>query len=211
MNYPALKGRVSINKKMLRQIEPRLRRSNVMLNSFSSCISNASKELAWTPKMPFSEIFSQPRMFLQKSESRSPFKQLQSFTNTHCRWKFNKQMDMVNSNMEFVDFASMFDSNFCDESFYINSNTIELHGISSVFRFPNKVERILPESMAKGFQFHFLSPQTFIRSKVLTMFVNLVQEGKIYPSFINNSQELNLMEVGSPPKLKSKGIRARAM
>jgi hypothetical protein len=72
------------------------------------------------------------------------------------------------------------------------------------------VESVLPEAMAKAFQIHFFAPQTFIRNKVLTMFeFNLVQEGTFYPSFTNTSQELNFM--GSPPKLKSEGIRALTM
>jgi len=53
------------------------------------------------------------------------------------------------------------------------------------------VEGILPEAMAKGFQFHFFTPQTFIRNKVLTMFVNLVHRG-LSPTSLDNSQELNL-------------------
>jgi len=181
-----------------------------MLHSFCSCVSNAPEKFTWTPEMSLGKILSQPRMLLHQFEGRVPFEQLQSFANTHCRWQFNKQMDVVNSNMEFVNFAPMFNSNFCDESLYINSNPIEFHRVSCIFRLPHKVEGILPEGMAKGFQFHFLSPQTFIRSKVLTMFdFGLVQEGTFYPSFTNNSQELNF--VGSPPMLKSKGIRALSM
>jgi hypothetical protein len=62
------------------------------------------------------------------------------------------------------------------------------------------MESILSEGMTPTLQIHFFTPQTFIRNKVLSMFVNLIQEGIYYPSWINNSQELNLTtEHGSPP------------
>mgnify|MGYP005645023159 CR=1 FL=1 len=141
---------------MLRQIIPRLRKSNAMLNSFSSCISNAFEKFSWAPEMPLSKVFSQPRMFLQNFESAVPFKQLQCSTNRHCWRQFNKQMDMVNSDVKFIDFASMFNSNFMDESLTISFESIELKTIHSVFNFPHKAESILPEFMAKGFQIHFL-------------------------------------------------------
>jgi len=41
---------------MLKLTNPRLRRSNVVLNSFSSCIPNTPKEFSWTPKMPSSKM-----------------------------------------------------------------------------------------------------------------------------------------------------------
>ena len=195
---------------MSRKIDPRLRRSNVMLDSFSSCVSNTSEEFAWTPEMPFSEISSKPGMLLQEPESRCSFEQLQCLANTHCGREFNKQVDMVDSNMQLVDFTPIFNCNFCDESLDINSDPIEFHRVSCVFRFPHKVEGILPKAMAKRLQFHFLSPQTFIRNKVLTMFeFNLFKEGTVYPSFTNTSQELNF--VGSPPLLENRGTRALAM
>jgi len=180
-----------------------------MLNSFHGCISDASEELSWAPEMSFPKIVSQPRMFLQKSESRSSFKQLQGFTNTHCRRKFNKQVDMIDSNMQFVDLTSIFNCNLLDKSLDINPNPIEFHGIPCIFGFPHKVEGILSKAMAKTFQIHFFTPQTFIRNKVLTMFDCLFKEGTVYPSFANTSQELNF--VGSPPPLKSRGTRALTM
>ena len=196
---------------MLGKIDPRLRRSDVVVNSFSSCISNASEELSRAPEMPFSEIFSQPRMLPHKFERTVSLKELQSFTNTHCWRQFNKQVDMVDSDVKFVDFTSMFNCNFCDESLDINSNPIEFHRISGVFRFPHKVEGILPEGMFKTFQFHFFAPPNRASKKAHANLVNLFQEGSIYPPYVNNLTELNLLEVGSPPQLKSKGIRAPIM
>ena len=198
---------------MLSKINPRLRRSNIMLDGLTGSITNTSKKFAWAPEMSFFKIISKPGMFLQQSESRSTFEQLQSFTKTHGRRKFNKQMHMINCNMQLVNFTPVFNCNFFDESLTIHPDPIEFHGISSIFRFPYKMEGILPEAMAKGFQFHFLTPQTFIRNKVLTMFeTNLFKEGNIYPSLSNTSKELNLTGgMVSPPLLKSEGIRNLAM
>ena len=145
---------------MLRQITPGLRRSNVVLNSFGSCISNTPKEFSWTPEMSFLENFSQPRMFLQELESRVTFEQLQSPTDTHCSWHLNKQVDMVNSDIQFINFESMPICCLSDEKLTIHSNSIKLHGIMSIFALPNKVECILPEAMFKTFQIHFLTPDS---------------------------------------------------
>ncbi len=197
---------------MLRQIEPRLRRSNVVVNSFSSCISNTSEEFSWTPEMSFSKILSQPRMLPHKLERRVSFKQLQSFADRDSCWQFNKQVDMVDSYMQLVDFTSVFNSNFCDKSLDINSDPIKFKWVPSILGFPHKVEGILPEGVFERFQFHFLAPQTFIRNKVLTMFDLFNSRGLTSsPIFTNNSQKLNLTEAGSPPMLESKGIRAQTM
>ena len=188
------------------KIIPRLRRSDVVFNSFGSCVPNASEELSRTPEMSFSEVIPQPRMLVQKFICAVPFKQLKSFADAHCWGKFDKQVDMVNSDVKFVDFTPIPESNFIDKSLTIHSDSIKLKGVPSIFRFPDKMEGILSEAMTKALQIHFLTPNS-ARSKVHTKFVNLVQEGNIYPLLINNSIELNI-GVGSPPKLKSMGIRA---
>jgi len=177
---------------MLRKISPRLRRSNVMLNSFSSRISNTPEEFSWAPEMPFSKILSQPGMLLHKLERRVPFEQLQSFTNTHSCWQFNKQMDMVNCNMQFVNFTSMLDSNFCDKSLAVNFDSIKFKWVPSILGFPHEVESILPEGMFKTYQFHFFAPKVKASKTAHANFVNLFQEGSIYPPDINKFQELNL-------------------
>ena len=146
--------------------------------------------------MPFSKMVSQPRMFSEKLKGGIAFKQLKSFTNTNCSGELNKDMHMVNSNMQFINFESMPDCNIPYEDFTINPNKLKLERVSCIFRFPDKMESILSEAVAKTFQIHFLTPQTFIRNKVLTMFdFNLIQEGTFYPFLNNNSQELNLTEV----------------
>jgi len=180
---------------MLTTINPRLRRSDVVLNCIHSGVSNTSKKLSWTPEMSFSEILPQPRMLFQKPKSRSAFKQLKSSTNTHCSRQLNKQVDMINTNMDFINFTSIFCSHFSDESFTINSNPIEFESVFCILGFPDKMESILSKGMTPTLQIHFFTPQTFIRNKVLSMFVNLIQEGIYYPPCFNNSQELNLTEV----------------
>src|SRR3989344_735568 len=130
-----------------------------MLDSLSSCISNASEEFSWTPEMSCSKIISQPRMLLHQSESRITFKQLKGFTNRHCWRQFNKQVDMVNSDVKFVNFTSMFESNFSNKSLAINFQSIKFEGVHSIFNFPDKMEGILSEGMFKLLQIHFLTPE----------------------------------------------------
>ena len=158
MNNPALKGEVSINKMQL-QINPRLRRSYVVSNSFGSCISNAAKEFSGTPEVSSSEIISQPGMLLQKTEGAVTFKQLKGFADTH-RWRqLNEQVDVINSNVKLVDFTLFSISNFSDKEFAIHSNPIKLHGVSGIFAFPHEVESILSKAMLSRFQIHFSSPE----------------------------------------------------
>ena len=160
MNHPALKGEVSINKtnKMQSQINPRLRRADVVSNSFSGCVSDAAKEFSWAPEMSFCEIVSQPGMFLQQTESTVAFEKLKSFADTHGWRKLNKQVDVVNSDVKLVDFTSFSVSNFSEEELTVHSNSIELHGVHSILAFPNKVESVLSKAMLSRFQIHFVSP-----------------------------------------------------
>src|SRR4030042_1372531 len=144
---------------MLRQISPRLGRFNVVLNSFSSCISNTPEEFSWTPEMPFSEVIPQPGMLMQKLEGAVSFKQLQGFANTHCWRHFNKQVDVVNSNMQLINFESILVGSLPDEKLTIHSDSIKLHRVSSIFALPHEVESILPEGMFKTFQIHFFTPK----------------------------------------------------
>jgi len=175
-----------------------------MLNSFSSCISNASEEFSWTPKVSMSEVIPQPGMFLHQLESRIPLEQLQCPADRHCWWQFNKKMDMVNCDMKFVNFTSIFEGNLSDKPLTINFQPIKLEWVHGVFNFPDKMESILSEGMLKTLQIHFFAPQTFIRSKVLTMFVNLVHGDRVNPHLTNTSQELNLVEEGN----SSLGLKA---
>jgi len=146
--------------------------------------------------MSLSKVIPQPRMLLKKSKGRVSFKQLKSFTNTDGMGDFNEQVDMVNSDMQFIDLEPMPISYLPYKEFTILSDNNKLERIFCIFRFPDKMEGILSKAVAKTSQFHFLTPKTFIRNKVLTMFVNLDSRGSTSePSFINNSKELNFMEV----------------
>jgi len=196
MNYPALKGEVSLNKKMLMQISPRLGRFNVVGNSFTSCISNTPKEFSWAPEMSFSKITPQPRMLMQEFESRITLEQLQSFTNRHCNWHLNKQVDVVNSNMQLINFEAMPVSSLPDKEFAIHPNSIKLHGVSGIFALPNKVESILPEAMFKTFQIHFFTPKL---TRNIIAHANFLFNSGAQQSLSNiqNSKELNLVEEGN--------------
>ena len=187
---------------MLTKISPRLRRINVVSNSFTSCVPNASKEFSWAPKMSCSEMVSQPRMFLHQFESRIPFEQLQCFANTHCSWHLNKQMDMINSDVQFINSESIFESNLPDKKLAIHSDKLKFKGVSGIFRFPDKMESILSEGMFKTLQIHFISPQNIAHAKS----DNLVSGAQQSLSHINRSQELNLLEGRIPPMFENMGI-----
>jgi hypothetical protein len=189
--------------KMLKLTNPRLRRLDVVVNSFHSSVSNTSEKFSRTPEMSFSKIISQPRMFLKNLKSGITFKQLKSLAHTHGRRKFNKQVDMINSDVKFIDFTSLPVSNLSEEKFTIHSKPVEFERISGIFRFPHEVEGVLSEAMFSGFQFHFLSPKPAQGDRAHANFV--FYSGGLVSNPPNNdqSEEINLMEDGdSSPNLK---------
>jgi len=151
--------------------------------------------------MSLGEIVPQPRMLMQKFEGGITLEQLQSSANTHCSRHLNKQVDVVNSDMEFINFESVPVGNLPNEKFTIHSDPIELHGVSSIFALPNKVEGILTEGMFKTFQIHFISPE--YSSCYIHCLVSGAQQSL---SHINRIKELNLVEGRIPPVLESTGI-----
>ena len=168
-----------------------------MLNSFCSCISNAPKKFSWAPEMPMSKVIPQPRMLLlHQFVSRITFKQLQGSANTHCWRQFNKQMDMVNCDMQLINFTVMPFSRLADEPFTINLNSKKFEGVHCVFRLPYKMESILPEGMVMGSQIHFLSPaQQRARELMLSKCLVFI-EGNVNPHETKVSQELNYLGDG---------------
>ena len=176
-----------------------------MLNSFSSCISNAPEEFTWTPEMPMSEMVPQPRMFLHQLESAVPFEQLQRFADRHCWRQFNKQMDMVNSDVKLVNFTSILDCNLSDKSFTINFNPIKFKRVHGIFGFPYKMESILPEGMFKTLQIHFFTPELtrniIAHANSMCLVTGTQSQSS---SYINKYQELNLVEEGN----SSLGLKA---
>jgi len=179
-----------------------LRRSDVMLNSFGSCISDASKEFPRTPEMSFSEMVSKPRMFLHQAKGTITFEQLQSLANTNSWRDFNKQMEMVNSDIEFINLKPFSVSNLPEKEFTIHSETVKLKGVFCIFNFPHKVEGVLSEAMLSGFQVHFLSPKS-AGDKAHANFTVYFEESSISTSPNTQTEELNLLEDGdSSPNLK---------
>jgi len=152
--------------------------------------------------MPCSEISSQPGMLMQKFEGRITLEQLQSPANTHCGWHLNKQMDVVNGNMQFINFESVSVCNLSDEKFTIHPDSIKLHGVSGIFALPNKMEGILPKRMLSTFQIHFISPQNIAHAKS----DNLVSGAQQSLSYFNRNQKLNFTGGRIPPVLESTGI-----
>ena len=191
---------------MLKLTKPRLRRFNIVSNSFTSCISNAPKEFSWTPEVSFSEIISQPRMFLQKFEGAISLEQLQGSADTHCSRHFNKQMDMVNSNMQFINFETMPVSCLPNKKLTIHSNSIKFHRVFGILALPNKMEGILPECMFSTCQIHFFTPKVAQENIAHANFVNLVSGAQQSLSHIRNFVELNLLEGRIPPMFENMGI-----
>ena len=144
---------------MLSQRNPRLRRSYVVSNSFAGGVSDAAKEFSRTPEMSFSEIISEPGMFFQQTESTVTFEQLKSLADTHGGWHLNKQVDMVDIDVELINLAALPVSNLPDEELAIHPDSIKLHRVHSILAFPHEVESILSKAMLSGFQIHFSSPK----------------------------------------------------
>ena len=141
------------------QINPRLRRVNVVSNGFGSRVPDATKEFSRTPEVSFCKIVSQPRMFLQQTEGTVTLEKLKSFANTHSWRQLNEEMDVVNSDVKLVNFAPFTISNFSDEEFTVHSNAIKLHRVHSILAFPHEVESVLSKGMLGTFQIHFSSPK----------------------------------------------------
>ena len=135
--------------------------------------------------MSFPKMLSQPWMLVQKFKGCNSFKQLECFTNTHGGRHFNEKVDVINSDMQFVDAESIFFSNFTDESFAIGPDANKLHRIFGIFGFPNEMESILSESMLSTSQVHFFPPPN-------SMFGKFNSQEKEIESFIfNQHRELN--------------------
>ena len=182
---------------MLKLTNPRLRRFYVVVNSFNSCVSDTPKEFSRAPEMSISKMSSKPRMFFKKLKGTIAFKQLKSLANTHGWRKLNKQMDVVNSNIEFINFEPFPISNLSQEKLTIHSEPVELEGISCIFNFPHEVESILSEAMLPRFQIHFSSPEHS------SNYVHFNSGGLVSrPSVSNHSKEINFEDGDSSPNLK---------
>ena len=188
---------------MLKLTNPGLRRSNVVLDSITGCISNATEEFSGTPKMSFSKVISQPRVFFEKLKSAVTFKQLESHTNTHRGRHLNKQVDVINSDVKFINLESFSISHLPQEKLTIHSKSIKLEGIFGIFNFPHEVESILSEAMFSGFQIHFLSPKS-TGDPAHANFTVYFEEPSIQALLNIQTKELNLMEGGN----SSLGLKA---
>ena len=181
---------------MLKLTNPGLRRSNVVLDSFGGCVSDAPKEFSRTPEMSFSKMASEPRMFFEKAKSTISFKQLKSHANTHSWGYFNEQMDVVNTNVKFINLESPSVSDLSQEELAIHSKSVELERVFSIFNFPDKMEGILSKAVFSGFQIHFSSPKSATRNRAHANFAFSFEEPSISAPHIKNLKKLNLMENG---------------
>ena len=188
---------------MLTNINPGLRRSNVVLNSFHSCVSNTPEKLSRAPEMSFPKVIPQPWMFPQQLKSTVALKQLQRPANAHSWRQLNKQVDVVEGNMQLVDFTSISPSGCIEKPLAINSHAKKLHRVHGIFTFPNKVESVLSERMFPGFQIHFFPPAKLTKNPAHANFTNLFAKGSTSePFYVNNFSELNFEEGNSSLWLK---------
>ena len=189
---------------MLKLTDPRLGRFNVVGNSFGSCVSNAAKEFSRAPEVPFPKMVPQPGMLPKQLKGTVSLKQLQSFTDTQGRREFNKQMDVVNSNFKFIDFALFPVSDLPQEKLAIHPESVKLERVFSIFNFPHEVECVLSEAMFSGSQIHFSSPKSATREKAHANLNVYFEEPSIQASPNSQTKELNFEVNGdSSPSLKA--------
>jgi len=187
---------------MIKLTNPWLRRNNVVLNSFGGCVTDAAEEFSWAPEMPFSEMSSEPGMFFEKFKGGISFKQLESFADAHRRWKFNKQVNVVNSDVEFINLESPSVSDLPEKKFAIHFEPVKFKRVFGIFNFPDKMKSILPEAVFPGFQIHFLSPKSATRKRAHANFVFSFEEPSISAPHIKNSGKLNFEDGDSSQNLK---------
>ena len=145
--------------------------------------------------MSFSKVVSQPRMFFEKFKGAVSFKQLKSHANTHSRGHLNKDVDMVSSDVQLINFESFSVSHLPQEKLAIHSKPVELEGVFGIFNFPHEVEGILSEAMLSRFQIHFLSPKS-TGDKAHANLMVYFEEPSIQALPNSQTKELNLLKDG---------------
>jgi hypothetical protein len=109
--------------------------------------------------MPVSKMVPKPFMFFKKFKGSVAFKKLEGFANTHSWGKLNKQVDVINPNIEFINFNPSSISNLSSEKLTLHPKPNKLKGVSCIFNFPDKMEGILSKAMFSRCQIHFSSPK----------------------------------------------------
>jgi len=178
---------------------------DVGLNYICSDITNRAKKFSRTPKMAFTKMSTQPRMLTKKLERATTFQELESFSNTHNRRKTNKNMHMVGFDLQLENFDVVSVSNFAQKLFAMVANKCKLKGISSILRFPYKMEHILSNTMSilsKSFHFYF-PPRFFLRSSRCSYEVNECASYATH-SFHYHNNRSNLRRLGT--RAKARGI-----
>jgi len=135
-------------------------------------------------------------MLLQKAESTVTFKQLKSFADTHGDRHLNKQVDVINSNVQLINFETFSVSNLPEKKFTIHPQPVKFERVFGIFNFPDKMESILSEAMFSGFQIHFLSPKSATRDKAHANLNVYFEESSISTLPNIQTKELNLMGDG---------------
>ncbi len=189
---------------MLKLTNPRLRRFNVVVNSFNGCIADTSKEFSRAPEVTFSEVFSKPRMFLHQHPRGITFKQLQSHTHRYSWRHLDKKVDVVGSDIEFINFEPFSVSNLPQEKLTIYPESVKLERVFGIFNFPHKVERVLSKAVFSRFQIHLLSPKSATRKRAHANLNVYFEEPSIQALLNSQTKELNFEDGDSSPSLKAR-------
>ena len=167
MNNPALKGEVSIVRKMgkrnlFRKMPSMMAVVDVGLDNIRGNVPYRTEKLARTPEVSFSKMLAQPRMLAKKFVRTAAFKQLKSFTNSHSRRYSYKHVDMIRFNLKFKDFHAFVMSYFTQKLVAMVPDYLKFKWVLRVFRFPYKMVSILSNAVSMVVKsFHFMIPPRF--------------------------------------------------
>lgn len=152
MNLPALKDGVSCEWILARRVSVWF--CDVILYRFSSHITHWAKEFSGTPKMAFSKISSQPRMFSKKFKTWITLNKVKGLTNAHCWRNLHKQMNVVRHDLKLINFELVAKRSFANDCFAIIFNPRKLETIPSILGLPNQMKAVLSDAMRKISYFH---------------------------------------------------------
>jgi len=85
--------------------------------------------------------------FKQLQQGVITFKQLQRFADARRRWKFDEEMDAVDSDVELVNFKFPLVSDLSQEKFTAHFQPVKFERVFRIFNFPHEVECVLSESV----------------------------------------------------------------
>jgi len=95
-----------------------------------------------TPKMLLPELSPQQRRLMEKFKDRLFFRGLEDFADRDCWMPLKKQMDLININLQLVNFMSIFNSNFANNKDIENFGKFISRTITSEPFFINHLKKL---------------------------------------------------------------------